>query len=180
MHEVFEKYIPKFEYELVDLNDYSIEALTEYGDLLSLFMILDKIKSPEELGSVLSSIPGDYVERLKSNVPAHLRKLLADVVQVLLTKIDVPQEEIDEVAEGIYERGVPEMFNIENYSVQETRRKAREEGIKKGKREGKREGKKEGKKEGKREGIDLLAKLLEEGLTLEEALEKAKCETTLE
>ena len=92
------------------------------------------------------------------NVPSHLRKLLADIVQVLLAKIDVPQVEIEEMAESIYEKGVPEMFNIENYSVQETRREARAEG----------------RDEGIDEGIDLLAGLLKSGMSLEAALIKAK------
>ena len=36
--EVFEKYIPKFEYELVSLRDYSFEDLAQFGDALSLLM----------------------------------------------------------------------------------------------------------------------------------------------
>lgn len=135
MHEVFEKYIPKFEYELVDQNKYSVSDLTQFGDLLSLFMILNKVKDPSKLKGILTSLPGEYIEQLKMNVPEHMRKLLSDISQVLLAKIDVPQDEIDEIAELIYERGVPEMFNIENYSVQETRRVARAEGKAEGKAE---------------------------------------------
>ena len=134
MHGVFEKYIPKFEYELIDQNKYSVGDLTRYGDLLSLFMILNKIKKPDELSGVLTRLPEDYIEHLRINVPDHMRKLLSDVIQVLLAKIDVPQEEIEELSELIYEKGVPEMFNIENYSVQETRRIARAEGVEEGTR----------------------------------------------
>ena len=46
---------------------------------------------------------------------------------MLLRKIDVPQDEIDAFVERIDERGMSEMLAIENYSVQETRRLAREE-----------------------------------------------------
>jgi hypothetical protein len=127
MHDIFQRYIPKFEYELVDLNKYSVEDLAKYGDLLSLFMIIDKVKKPDELKDVIAAIPTDYLEEINVKVPENLRKLMADVIQVLLAKIDVPQKKIDEVTQDIYERGVPGMFNIENYSVQETRRRAREE-----------------------------------------------------
>jgi hypothetical protein len=127
MHDIFEKYIPKFEYELIDLGKHKIDDLTKFGDLLSLFLILDKVKTPEELSDVLSSLPEDYIDKVKVSVPEHLRRLLSNVMQVLLTKIDVPKEEVDDVTERIYERGVPEMFNIENYSVRETRRLARVE-----------------------------------------------------
>ena len=129
MHEVFHKYIPKFEYELVDQQKYSVDDLTQFGGLLSLFLILNKVSEPESLQGVLTSLPDAYINNVNVNVPESMRKLLADVVQVLLAKIDVPQDEIDDITERIHERGVPEMFNIENYSVQETRREAKAEGI---------------------------------------------------
>ena len=66
------------------------------------------------------------VERLSNmNVPQHLMELLVRVVTVLLSKIDVPQDEIKELVNKIDERGVSAMLAIENYSVQETRREAR-------------------------------------------------------
>ena len=161
MHEIFEKYIPKFEYELVSLKEHSIEDLTTYGNLLSLFMILDKMTSPIDLKSALSSLPENYIETLKMNIPEHLKKLLSDVARVLLAKINTPQEEIDEVAEKIYERGVSEMFRIENYDVQETRRTAHEEG--------KIEGKIEGKLEGRIEGLlEAAIQLMKNGMNLQE------------
>ncbi|MCL2222388.1 MAG: Rpn family recombination-promoting nuclease/putative transposase [Oscillospiraceae bacterium] len=130
MHDIFKKYIPKFEYELVDLNKYSIEDLTKFGDLLSLFLILDKVKNPDELGGIMSSLPKDYIDKVSANVPDNLRELLSKVVLILLTKIDVPKDEIAEVTDRIKERGVAEMFNnfnAEGYSVRETRREAKAE-----------------------------------------------------
>jgi len=32
MHEIFEKYIPKFEYELISLKDYSFTDLVDFGN----------------------------------------------------------------------------------------------------------------------------------------------------
>ena len=136
MHDIFEKYIPMFEYELVSLKDHTVESLAKFGDILSLFMILDKIKTPGSLSSILSALPSDYVEHLKLNVPDRLKKLLANVIRVLLAKINVPQDEIDKIAENIHERGVSEMFSIENYDVQETRRIAHEEGREEGMEKG--------------------------------------------
>ena len=71
------------------------------------------------------------------------------VIKVLLTKINVPNEEIDEIVDNIDQKGVSEMFAIQNYDVQETRRIY----LKKGKAKGKIEGKIEGIAEGKIEGI---------------------------
>jgi len=127
MSEIFEKYIPKFEYELVSLKEYSFADLAEFGDLLSLFMMIDKIKSAETF-SEIGKLPREYSERLSNmNVPPHLMELLVKVITVLLRKIDVPQDEVDEFLERIDERGVAEMLAIADYNVQETRRLAREE-----------------------------------------------------
>ena len=127
MHEIFKKYIPQFEYELVSLRDYSFADLATFGNVLSLFMMIDKVRTAEDL-SELGKLPKDYAERLKNmNVPAHLKELLVKVATVLLHKIDVPQDDINTFVSGIDERGVSEVTLLQNYSVQETRRQARAE-----------------------------------------------------
>ena len=151
MSGVFAKYIPKFEYELVSLRKYSIEELVKFGDALSLIMIIDKIKTPDGI-NILGRLPSKYLEKLSLNMPEHLKKLISDIVTALLSKINVPREEIIGIVDRIKERGVSEMFAIENYDVQETRRVAREEGKLEGKLEGKAEGKLEGMIEGRAEG----------------------------
>ena len=95
--------------------------------MLSLFMMIDKIKSAEEFDEI-GKLPKEYSERLNNmNVPPHLMELLVKVITVLLRKIDVPQDEVDEFLERIDERGVAEMLAIADYNVQETRRLAKEE-----------------------------------------------------
>ena len=45
-----------------------------------------------------------------------------------MTKIDVPDDEIEKVTDHLYTRRIHEMFtHIDNYSVQETRREAKAE-----------------------------------------------------
>jgi len=106
MNDVFKKYIPCFEYELVNLDDYSFTDLAKFGDILSLFMIINKLKTAESF-EALGTLPKDYIERLsKMNVPPHLKELLVKVITVLLTKIDVPKDEIDALTEKIDERAI--------------------------------------------------------------------------
>ena len=127
MNDIFAKYIPKFEYELISLKDYSFTDLAEFGDILSLFMMIDKLKTAEAF-SELGKLPKAYIERLENmNVPLHLKELLVRVITVLLKKIDVSQEEINVFVERIDERGVSEMISIENYSVQAVRREAEQQ-----------------------------------------------------
>ena len=129
MNDIFGKYIPKFEYELVSLKDYSFEELAEFGDVLSLFMMIDKLKTAEAF-SELGSLPKEYVGRLSNmNVPPHLMELLVKIITMLLRKINVPQDEIYSLVEKIDERGISEMLAIEDYDVQETRREARADAL---------------------------------------------------
>ena len=136
LNEVFYKYIPKFEYEVVNLNKYEVSDLVNFGDTLSLVMLIDKIKTANGM-SLLSKLPPNYIEKLKANIPEHLNKMLADVITILLKRINVPNDEIDLVTEQIYKRRLNEMFTfIEKYDVQETRRIEREIGREEGREEG--------------------------------------------
>ena len=158
LNEVFKKYIPSFEYELVNLNTYSQADLVKFGDTLSLIMLIDKIKTAEGI-SKLSELPPDYVEKLALNIPPHLNKLIADVITVLLNKINIPQTEIETITEKIYRKEYQEMFTLlEDYDVQATRREAREEGILEGRLKGKQEGILEGTLKGKLEATINIIK----------------------
>lgn len=139
LNAAFEKYIPKFEYELVNLNDYSQTDIAQFGNALSVVMIMDKIRTPDGM-SLLKDLPADYAERLKLNIPPSMTQLIADVITLLLKKINVPNDEIDAVSEAIYQRRYQKMFAFtENYDVQETRRIAREEGREEGREENRKE-----------------------------------------
>jgi hypothetical protein len=127
MYDIFEKYIPKFEYELVSLKKYSFTDLADFGDTLSLFMMVDKLQTAEAFDE-FRNLTETHIERISSmNVPPHLKNLLVNVITVLLRRIDVPQIEIETLVKRIDERGISEMLAIENYSVQATRREAKEE-----------------------------------------------------
>jgi hypothetical protein len=163
MSTVFEKYIPKFEYVLVKLSKYTIQDLVQFGDTLSLIMIISTIKSSDRM-HIIGKLPTDYLDKLAAEIPDHLKKLIADVITIQLTKINVPKDEIESITEKIEQRRFQEMFAIENYDVQETRRIARSEG--------KAEGKAEGIAEGKIE--DVVSMVSELHLSVSEAMRIAK------
>jgi hypothetical protein len=124
---LYAKYIPTFEYMVVNLNKLSREALLRFGDPLSFMMLIDKIRRPEDM-SLLSNIPAGYVQSFSDSLNEGIKKLLVDVITSLLVRADIPREEIDVVTHDIQERRYSEMFNwLEGYSVQETRRQVREE-----------------------------------------------------
>ena len=124
MNDVFEKYIPKFEYELVDLKKYSFSDLVAFGDAVSLFMMIDKLKTPEAFAE-LNQLPKAQIARLETmNIPSHLKEVLIRVITVLLEKINVPKNGINNLIDKIDERGVSEMIEAGVIDVQKMRREA--------------------------------------------------------
>ncbi|MFP3043240.1 Rpn family recombination-promoting nuclease/putative transposase [Treponema primitia] len=134
LNQVFQKYIPKFEYLLVDLNRYAPEDLVRFGDALSLIMLIDKLETWDG-ESLLSKIPPDYLERMALKIPKELTRLITDVMSTLLNRLKFPKEETRIVTNyftGKEERG---MFEHVVEKVLEDRRRAREEGERVGKEE---------------------------------------------
>jgi len=127
MGDIFQKYIPKFEYELVDLNEYSREELIKYGNALSLILLIDKIRWADDI-NFTESVPEDYLEKLNKNIPEILLPLISDCVRVFLKHIEAPEDEIERISEKIYQRRLNEMFQmVDGYSVKKTRELVKKE-----------------------------------------------------
>jgi hypothetical protein len=122
MKDVFSKYIPKFEYELVDLNKYSLEDIVSFRDALSVIMLIDKWSRQKGGIAQLGKLPKDYFASL--NIPKNLTKLLTDVMTVLLDRLEVPKEEIHEITDLIEKKGGSDMFEGFVESVLEDKRLA--------------------------------------------------------
>ncbi|WP_010261352.1 Rpn family recombination-promoting nuclease/putative transposase [Treponema primitia] len=138
LNQVFQKYIPKFEYLLVDLNRYAPEDLVRFGDALSLIMLIDKLETWDG-ESLLNKMPPDYLERMALKIPKELTRLITDVMSTLLNRLKFPEEETRTVTNyftGKEERG---MFEHVVEKVLEDRRRAREEGKEEGEKVGKEE-----------------------------------------
>ena len=97
MNEVFAKYIPGFEYELVDLNRYTLEELTGFGDALSLILAADKV--PKGGNAALGELLKEYAGSLQ--VPENLRKLITDVVTVLFSRVGMAERKIAAITDAI-------------------------------------------------------------------------------
>lgn len=155
LNEVFEKYIPKFEYRVVNLNNYTKEDLLEIPDLLSLIFLIDKVKSPKEF-KLLKDIPKEYVEKVTKDTSEELLKMLARIIKSFLERVNAPREEIDHIVDQVYKRRFIEMFTmLEEYDVQATRREAREKGIEEGIEKGEYE-----------KAVQIAKNMLDEGISL--------------
>jgi hypothetical protein len=107
---IFGKYIPAFEYELVDLNQYHREDLIEFSDALSFIMLINTVRTKEGI-RLLENLPKEYLEELQLKIPEHLSKLMVDVITVLLDRMDVPGEGIAAVTDLIEKQEYGTMFD---------------------------------------------------------------------
>jgi hypothetical protein len=126
-NEVFKPYIPNFEYMLVNAGNYTQADLLANRDILSLFLLIDKIKYAEQI-TQLREIPQEFFDMLEAKTPEHLREMVRNIAYLFLKKLDVPEQELDEFASKIKSRRLSEMFGlIDGYSVTKTRAEARAE-----------------------------------------------------
>jgi Mg2+ and Co2+ transporter CorA len=167
---IFEKYIPKFNYELVDLNKYSREELIKYGNALSLILLIDKIRWAEDI-ELSTSVPEDYLEYLSKNIPEPLLPLISDCVRVFLKHIEAPEEEIERISEKIYARRLNEMFYmVDGYSVKKTREQAKIEAT----LEATEKAKKEFEKKAHAEKLEMVKEMLLDGKPMNEIMKYSK------
>ena len=138
LNEAFHKYIPKFEYELVNLNDYSEEEIMRFGDALSFILLIDKVRDGKGK-RVLTQLPPDYEEKLRLHIPENLSKLLMDVVLSLLDKSGFSRLDAKNMASMVDKTGGKEhggMFEAVIESMKEAQEEVRKEALFLGRREG--------------------------------------------
>ena len=100
---------------------------------------------------MLNTLPEDYLDKLKLNVPDHLLKLLADCIRLFLTKVEIKKEKIDEITGKLYQRRNVDMFDVQ-FTVRDIERNAAE---------------KAAKKATEKAAIKIAKKLLENGVPIE-------------
>jgi predicted transposase/invertase (TIGR01784 family) len=171
----FEKYIPKFDYKVINLAKISFNELEEMEDSLSLIMMLDKLKTPEDFEQLAKRrIKKNYFEKIKEKLKSSkILEVIGEVITLLLERINVSEEEIGKIKTHIYEGRLEQMFEmLEDYDVQKMRREIRMEermeGMKIGEQKGKNEGKIEVAKNLLKEGMDISFIIKTTGLPEEE------------
>ena len=108
LSDIFEAYIPDYEYVLMRLHDYSNEQLMEHGNEMSLILLLNKLQSLADLEG-LSELK-DYQQNVIANTPEHLLDIIATITTILLTRLKLPAQEIEEYVSLIKEKKMPELF----------------------------------------------------------------------
>jgi hypothetical protein len=127
MSEAFERYIPAFEYCLVELNRYPAEHILRFKDELAVLMLVDKMDFKNKEG-FLKDFPG-YMKEMALNIPESLATLMGDVITVLLNRLEIPEEQIRAMTDLVRKKEVGRMFDHVVESYFERMQIVREEGI---------------------------------------------------
>ena len=147
--DMFVKYIPDYQCILVQLNDYSNEELLKKKEELSIVMLIDKLRNAVDYGGFAQKLSEEYLNEVTDKSPEYLLDIIAQVTEILLLKLNVPNEDVELFTERIKERKMGELLaNFEAWDVQAIRREAREEF------------REEGLKEGIEEGIQKLVQAM--------------------
>ena len=127
LSDILGKYIPDYHCLLIQLNEYSNEELMKKRDELSILMLIDKLKSAGDYARLNEEMEEEYLKTVLDGSPEYLLKLMSEIVETFLSKLNIPQEEVDVFAGKIKERKMGELFkHFEGWDVQALRREAKE------------------------------------------------------
>ena len=125
--EQMEKYIPDFTYQVVSVNQYTNEELSNKQDEMSLVMLINKIQTPEDYAE-FRKVSEDLVNSIYGNAPEEIKKIYRDILWSLLMKMNVPSEDARELMGEIGGRGMGYLFeNMEKMDIQAERRNTQRE-----------------------------------------------------
>ncbi|MCM1123833.1 MAG: Rpn family recombination-promoting nuclease/putative transposase [Eubacterium sp.] len=107
--ELLGNYLPHFTYQVVRLHDYSNEELLEKGDEISLAMLVNKIRSPEDVER-FTDLPQEKVDGILKDTPTYLLDIMAKVARALFYHMEIPEEETEKAVAKIKERKMGMLF----------------------------------------------------------------------
>lgn len=114
------------------MNYYSNEELFKRKEEFSLVMLIDKLKNVADYAEIGQELCEEYLNEVTEKSPEYLLDIVAQIAEILLVKLNVPDEDVELFTGKIRERKMGELLaNFEAWDVQEIRREAREKGIEK-------------------------------------------------
>ena len=124
---VLTQYIPDFQCILVQLKDFSNNQIMKRKDELSLIMMIDKLQNIEGFNQLTKELGNDYFKEIILHSPEYLLNIVSYIIEIMLSKLNVPDSEAVDFVDNIKERKMGELLsNFKGYDVQETRRIERE------------------------------------------------------
>ncbi len=123
--ELLGDYLPHLTYQVVRLHDYSNEELLSKGDEISLAMLVNKIRSPEDVED-FAQLPREKVDKILQDTPGYLLEIMAKLTRALFYNMDIPEDKTEEAVAKIKERKMGRLFEGITFDYQAEMRKMRE------------------------------------------------------
>lgn len=124
---VLTEYIPDFNCILVQLQNFSNTELMKRKDELSIIMLIDKLRNVEEFTQLSDAVDDEYLKNAVTDSPKYLLDIMSQIIEVFLSKLNIPYEEAADYAGQVKEKRMGELFqHFQGYDVQATRREERE------------------------------------------------------
>ena len=131
LNDVFEGFIPDFCYKLIQINSFGKEDILKKDDELSLIMLINRLQRSSDFRRL--DIPDEYLKKISDSSPQDVMDVIAIVVETMLRRINVPEDEVQDFSTRIKEKRMGQLFeNFEPYDVQATRAEARALGVEEG------------------------------------------------
>lgn len=125
--DILGKYIPDYQCMLVQLKEYSNAELVKKKDELSVLMMFDKLRNVSDYGKLREELDETFLKEVIRESPEYLLKLMTQIIEMFLSKLNVPKEEADTFTGQIRGRKMGELFkHFEGWDIQAVRREARE------------------------------------------------------
>ncbi len=122
-------YLPHFRYQTVRLHDYSNEDLLAKGDEISLAMLINKIRNPEDM-KAFTSIPDEQVDEILKDTPDYLLSIMEKVLRALLYNMDMDEDKTENAVSKIKERKMGVLFEGVRENFEAARKRDIEEAVK--------------------------------------------------
>lgn len=127
--ELLNDYLPHFKYQVVRLHDYSNKELLDKGDEISLTMLINKIRSVEDM-EVFSRLPKEQVDGILKDTPEYLLGIMERMMRALLYSMNLEEEKAENAVSKIKERKMGRLFEGVTFDFQAARKEFEEKAIK--------------------------------------------------
>ncbi|MBR1815342.1 MAG: Rpn family recombination-promoting nuclease/putative transposase [Lachnospiraceae bacterium] len=126
MSEIFRDYIPDYKYKLVNIHDYTNDKLLSYDDEMSVFMMLNKIQTAEDLNEFIHT-NSKRISAIMNNTNEAILDIFLKVTWNLYMKLNVPPDEAQENLRNVRTEKMGYLFeNMEKMDIQAERRNTAE------------------------------------------------------
>ena len=126
MSKIFKDYIPDFKYKLVNIHDYTNDKLLSYDDEMSVFMMLNKIQTAEDLNEFIHT-NSERIAAIMNNTNEAVFDIFLKVTWNLYMKLNVPPDEAQENLRNVRTEKMGYLFeNMEKMDIQAERRNTAE------------------------------------------------------